>query len=131
MSKINNYPRAPRVYVAGPLNAMAVEYLHHVHTMMEYAERLRLAGFAVYVPALDFLMGVKFGYQHYEEYFNNSQPWLDAADAVFLCPGWEHSKGTAREIQRAKSHGIPTFTDLTAIRAWAADWRPTHDTAKV
>ena len=120
----SNYPRTPRVYVAGPLNALAVEYLHNVHSMMEHAEHLRQLGFGVYVPALDLLMGLKFGYREYGDYFNNSQPWLDAADAVFVCPGSETSSGTNKELARAKARSIPVFYDFPTIRAYFADWRP-------
>lgn len=101
-----------RIYIAGKLNAMAVDYLHNVHLMMTEAEKVRLAGFSVYVPAIDLLMGIKFGYTKYEDYFDNSQPWLTVSEAVFLVPNWEDSEGTKREIIRAQAYGIPIFTDL-------------------
>lgn len=101
-----------RVYVAGKLNGMACDYIKHVHRMILAAEDVRKAGFAVFVPGIDFLQGLVFGYWDYKDYFNNSQPWLDASDAVFLTPGWETSEGTKREIERAKSKGIPVYSDL-------------------
>jgi len=101
-----------KVYVAGKLNADAVGYLFNCHKMLETAELLREAGYSVFVPCLDLIMGIKFGWENYEEYFNNSQPWLQAADAVFLVPGWETSTGTAKEIATAQSCGIPVFDRL-------------------
>lgn len=105
-----------RVYVAGKLNAMAVDYLHNVHKMMDAAEAVRLAGYAPFIPAIDLLMGIKFGYESYEDYFQISQSWLAAADAVILVPGWETSEGTAREIELAESLGIPVFEDLDELK---------------
>lgn len=107
--------RKARIYIAGPLNAMAVDYLKNVHNMIQTAERVRRAGYAVYVPAIDLLMGIVFGNYGYEEYFQNSQPWLDAADGVFLCEGWEKSSGTRREIDRANSRNIPCVHDLGSL----------------
>lgn len=109
--------RKTRVYIAGKLNDMAVDYLHNVHKMMETAEQVRLAGFSVFVPAIDLLMGIKNGYKNYHDYFDNGQPWLMAADAVFLVPGWETSEGTAAEVITAGKLGIPVFTELSELEA--------------
>lgn len=98
-----------KIYVAGPLNAMAVDYLKNVSNMMTEAEHLRRLGFSIYVPAIDLLMGIKFGYTGYNDYFDNSQPWLKAADAVYLCKGWENSKGAKKEIELALANNIPVF----------------------
>lgn len=101
-----------KVYVAGKLNADAVGYLHNCHKMMSTAELLKEAGYSVYVPCLDLLMGIAFGWQRYEDYFDNSQPWLEVSDALFLTPDWETSSGTIREIERAWSKDIPVFDAL-------------------
>jgi len=42
-------------------------------------------------------------------------PWLDKSDIVYVLSGWEHSKGTRKEIDRATRLGIPivyTLNDL-------------------
>lgn len=101
-----------RIYIAGKLNDMAVDYLLNVHKMMVTAEEVRKAGYSIYVPAIDLIMGIAFGYTKYEDYFNNSQPWLEVSDAIFLTPGWETSKGTEKEIQLAWKNDIPVFDDL-------------------
>jgi len=108
--------RLKRIYVAGKLNDMAIDYLLNVHKMMKVAEKVRLAGFAPFVPALDLLMGIMFGYEDYENYFAGSQPWLAAADAVLLVPGWETSDGTQREVAHAEVLGIPVFEDLEEMK---------------
>lgn len=106
-----------RIYIAGKLNDDAIGYIHNLHRMFHVAEAVRRAGFAVFVPGLDFLMGLQMGNWTYRDYFDNSQPWLDAADAVFVGPGWETSDGTKREIVRAKEQGIPIFYELDEMVA--------------
>ena len=101
-----------RIYIAGKLNDDACGYIKHLHRMIDTARKVRRAGFAVYVPGNDFLEGLVAGDFGYSEYFNNSQPWLAASDAVFLTPGWETSSGTKREIAYAKSLGIPVYDNL-------------------
>lgn len=110
-----------KIYVAGPLNAMAVDYLKNVSNMMTEAEHLRRLGFSIYVPAIDLLMGIKFGYTGYNDYFDNSQPWLKAADAVYLCAGWENSKGTKKEIELALANNIPVFDNPDELVKHFAD----------
>lgn len=111
-----------KIYIAGKLNAMAVDYLHNVHKMMSTAQEVKTAGYSIYVPAIDLLMGIMFGYTKYEEYFDNSQPWLMAADGVFLVPGWETSEGTKREIALAESEGIPVFTNIEQMNSYFEAW---------
>lgn len=98
-----------KVYIAGKLNDDAVGYIKNCHKMIKVAKVVRDLGFAVYVPCIDFLEGLVDGNFDYPDYFENSQPWLMSSDAVLLVPGWEDSKGTAREIELAKSLGIPIF----------------------
>ena len=112
-----------KVYVAGKLNGMACDYIKNIHRMIIAAEGVRKAGFAVFVPGLDFLQGVIFGNWDYPDYFDNSQPWLDASDAIFLTPGWEESSGTKREIERAKAQNIPVYDDFDMLVKELGDLR--------
>ena len=98
-----------RVYVAGPLNAPATEYIVNCHKMCVIAEAIRRRGFSVYVPCLDYMMGLLTGTYTYDDYFDNSQPWLEVADAVFFISGWKKSKGCVRENTLAEKKGVPTF----------------------
>lgn len=107
-----------KVYVAGKLNDMAVDYLNNVHKMMTTAEEVRKAGYAVMVPCIDLLMGIKFGYESYNDYFDNSQPWITVADAVFLTPGWEKSIGTRNEMTLATEYGVPIFDKLSDMNKY-------------
>jgi hypothetical protein len=100
-----------RIYIAGKLNGMATDYIKNIHEMIRTADLIRRMGFSVYIPAIDVIAGIVLGDWKYEDYFNNSQPWLDASDALFLVPGWQTSSGTKREIERAERQNIPVFTD--------------------
>jgi hypothetical protein len=108
-----------KIYIAGKLNNMACEYITNVHNMCVWSDKVRRLGFSVYIPGIDFLMGMIFGDWVYDDYFNNSQPWLYVSDAVFVCPGWESSEGTKREIASAKERGIPVFFDCETLVAWS------------
>ena len=90
-----------RCYIAGKLNADAVGYIQNMHKMIRVARELRKLGIAVYVPCNDFLEGLVDGDFTYLDYFNNSQPWLEVSDFIFVVPGWETSDGTKKEIGRA------------------------------
>ena len=54
-------------------------------------------------------MGVVVGNLSYGDVFINSQPFLRVAKIMFICPGWEKSKGTALEIETAHHYNIPIF----------------------
>jgi len=101
-----------RIYIAGKLNDDACGYIRNIHRMIIWSEKVRKLGFAVFVPGIDFLQGVVLGNWDYRDYFDNSQPWLEVSDAIFLAPGWESSEGTKKEIDRAKENHIPVFSEL-------------------
>jgi hypothetical protein len=107
-----------KCYIAGALNSDACGYIRNLHKMIGYAEQVRLLGLSVYVPGLDFLLGLVHGNYQYEDYFNNSSPWLLSSDCVFLVPGWEMSIGTFKEIEMARESGIPTFSSIDELKAW-------------
>lgn len=104
------------IYIAGKISGPAVEYVKNLHNMFVIAEEVRKAGFSVFVPGLDCLMGLMFGYYKYDDYFNNSQPWLRRSDAVFVSPNWETSDGTKKEIEFAKVLGIPVYYSLEEMK---------------
>lgn len=121
--------RTLRVYVAGKLNdSDAVKYLRNCHRMILVAESVRRQGFSVYIPCLDFLMGMVFGDWSYEDYFDNSQPWLEVSDAVVVCPdGWEDSDGTKKEIATAERLDIPVFFSTEDLVKWRDEKNGTSD----
>ena len=104
-----------KVYIAGKLNDSAVGYIKNCHKMIKTAKTVRDAGFSVYVPCIDFLEGLVDGDFDYNDYFDNSQPWLLSSDAVFLTPGWGSSEGTRREMALAELNNIPVFENLNVM----------------
>jgi nucleoside 2-deoxyribosyltransferase len=105
------------IYIAGKLSdPNTIEYIKNVSNMMDQAQAVKELGFSVFVPAIDILMGIKFGYDLYSDYFDNSLPWLAKADAVILVPGWETSKGTKRELAIAEELGIPVFENIIDLK---------------
>lgn len=118
---MKDYNMTPRVYVAGKLNSDAVGYIRHMHRMAKWAEKVKTLGCSVYVPFQDILMGLIHDYESYGDYFDNSQPWLMVADALFLVPGWETSVGSKKEIRLALSAGLAIFDDIDLMKKWV-EW---------
>jgi hypothetical protein len=111
-----------RVYIAGRLNAdNACDYIKNVHRMVIWGEKVRRAGFSVYVPGIDLLVGLIMGDMVYTDYFENSQPWLLASHAMFLTPDWEvdnKTNGTGKEKETAKANDIPVFDNLEYMKKY-------------
>ena len=99
-----------KVYIAGKLDDNACNYIKNVHNMVKDAEEVRKSGFSVFVPGIDLICGLINGDWNYKDYFDNSQPWLDVSDAVYVRgKDWNKSNGTLREIKRAEKKDIPIF----------------------
>lgn len=98
-----------RIYIAGALNDQAAGYIQNLNTMIKYAEYVRKLGASVFVPGNDFLHGLLAGNHDYDDYFENSKPWLLVSDAVALVPGWGNSAGVRKEVLLARKNNIPVF----------------------
>lgn len=107
-----------KIYIAGALNADAVGYIQNMHRMIIWGRRVQKLGCGTFVPGLDFLAGLVHGDFEYPDYFDNSQPWLEVSDAMFVTPKWENSKGTHKEIERAERLGIPVFYTIESLKEW-------------
>lgn len=104
-----------RVYVAGALNSDAVGYIKNMHRMIDCALKLMKKGYAVFIPGIDFLVGLQAGYFEYDDYFDNSWEWLKVSEAVFVVPKSENSQGTKDECNEAMERGIPVFHDIEKL----------------
>jgi hypothetical protein len=112
ISEQRNYLSQYRVYIAGKLNGMACDYIQHLRRMIVEGEKVRKEGFSIFTPGIDFLCGLVLGNWNYDDYFQNSQAWLEASHAMFVQgDDWETSNGTKNEIERAKRIEIPIFYD--------------------
>ena len=109
--------RRIKVYIAGPLNGMAVDYIQNLHRMTKRALQAHSLGASPYVPGSDFLLGLLHGRWAYEDYFSMSQAWLAVSDVVWA-EGQERSHGTTREVKLANSLNIPVVYSLTDLQRW-------------
>jgi hypothetical protein len=110
LSKNNkDYSGVPMIYVAGKLNDLAIDYLLNVRRLMDGAEEVRKLGMGYYCPAIDYTMGITFGYKSYHDYFDNGQVALLHCDGVYVTENWKTSEGTKAEIKLAEEYDIPVF----------------------
>ena len=107
-----------RIYVAGPYSANNVmDVLRNIRYGIETSTKVLLAGFAPFCPWLDYHFVLS---DHSEklivkDFYDYSLAWLEVSDAMLVLWGWEKSKGTLTEMERAKELNIPiyyTFGDL-------------------
>lgn len=114
--------RKRRVYIAGKLRDDAIPYIEHVRETCFEAQKVAEAGFQIYVPAWDLLHLLVVGDLNFTALFNNSYAWLDQCEAVYVVKNqWRSSKGTKREIAKAKRLGIPVFFELDDLIKWRED----------
>ena len=103
------------IYIAGKLNDDAPAYIEHLRQMNEWAYRVMSERFAVHVPGNDIVMGLVSQLSGYNDYFDNNAEILRRCDAMFVCPGWETSEGTRREIELCQKWDIPVFFALDEL----------------
>jgi len=117
--------RLQRIYVASALSTLPVgvaetrspstvvcEYISNLSRMAELATNLRNLGYFPYVPGLDFLLGIRTGDWHEEDYRMVSMSFLEVCDAVLV---GTTSKGVDVEVRRAIDLGIPVFSDINNL----------------
>jgi len=105
-----------KIYCAGKLNDHAVGYIKNLHRMITAANKIQRLGYSVYVPCLDILCGIVDGKMEYHDYFENNLPWLESSDAIYVCEGYESSKGTLAEIAHAEELGIPVYYSVEELK---------------
>ena len=105
-----------RIYVAGAMTSPdSIQFLDNLRRGMRVSTEVLLAGYAVFSPFIDY--SLFFQCREGEcipihTIQGNSLAWLDVSDALLLVPGWESSKGTKKEIERAGELGIPVFYSI-------------------
>lgn len=113
-----------RVYVAGPYSADNVlGVLQNIGRGERACAELFHNGLAPFCPWHDktYAMDALCQGDEVEAFREHSMAWLEAAQAVFVLPGWEQSEGTKAEMLRAENIGIPVFFNMLAVLGWAAD----------
>lgn len=95
-----------KVYIAGPISSPdPAQHLNNMHAFFKAQDEIIRTGGAPFNPAADYLLGIMYGDYTYNMYFEPNLEWLKAADAVFVLPGYEHSRGAMVELGIARSLG--------------------------
>lgn len=101
-----------RIYLAGPISGDTLTFLENVRRGLKASVELIKMGHAVFSPFLDYQFNLVAGDGRsltLDEYQANSMAWLEVADAVYVLPGWQFSRGTKLEIDRALELNIPVL----------------------
>lgn len=105
-----------RIYVAGAMSSSdPIQFLENLRRGMRLSTECLLAGFSVFSPFIDysFFFQLRDGERiPIDVIQRQSMAWLEVSDAVLLVHGYEQSKGTAKELERARHLGIPVFHSL-------------------
>ena len=99
-----------KVYVAGAYSAdNIINCLKNIGRGEHYSAELFMRGYAPFCPWHDADYVIKNWDKDFtvRQFYDYSMAWLDVSDVVYLVPGWENSKGTLAEIERAKQLNIP------------------------
>lgn len=107
--------KMPVAYIAGSINDMSSDYILNIRRLILWGDQIRELGFSVFVPGIDFLCGVVTGNWDYGIAFANSQAFLAMADIMFICPKWEKSTGTKKEIVTATKLCIPIYYERDGL----------------
>ena len=110
-----------KVYVAGAYSGGNIlECLKNIGRGEEYSAKVFMLGYAPFCPWHDKDYVIKNWRDEFtvKMFYDYCMVWLDVSDIIFVIPGWENSKGTLAEIERAKELGIPvvySFEELEKV----------------
>lgn len=96
-----------------------ITILDNMRNGMRLSTEVMLAGYAPFVPWFDFhfqLMIREGESISLQQYYDYSLAWMEVSDAVLLVPGWESSKGTMKEMDRAMQLNIPIYNSLDNLK---------------
>ena len=108
-----------RIYISIPISG------HNLTTQqrkaLEIAEKLRQLGHEPVstLPPPEAPSGLS-EKEEYAYYIGEDMKKLLLCDAVFLCDGWNRSKGCRLEVQAASLYGMRLYGRLEDVQPWAA-----------
>ena len=101
-------------YIAGPYRGRSHnDIAQNIWAAREVAVHLWSLGYAVICPHLNsaFMSGAA----SEDIFLEGGLEMLRRSDLIVLVDGWSASEGTAREIEEARSRGIPIFSDVEFV----------------
>lgn len=103
-----------KIYLCGPMRGFPQDNHPAFH---EAAAKLRELGHTVHSPAeydkdAGFVVEVDSGTK---SYMRHDLPFVLAADAVVVLPGWEKSVGANLEVHVARTCGMPVYDIATVL----------------
>jgi Domain of unknown function (DUF4406) len=105
-----------RIYVAGPYTKGDVAV--NVRNAYEAASRLADLGFAPFVPHATHFWHILFP-RPYEFWLDLDNQFLPCCEGLLRLPG--ESAGADKEVQLARSRGIPVFTEIGDLVKYFVD----------
>jgi hypothetical protein len=107
-----------KIYVAGAYSANNVlDVLKNIGRGEDYSAKLFMMGYAPFCPwhDKDFVLRNWDRDFTVKMFYDYSMAWLEVSDIVFVIPGYENSKGTLAEIERAKELSIPIVYSIDEL----------------
>lgn len=98
-----------------------IKFLDNLRKGMRVSTEVLLAGFACFSPFIDYSLFFQCREGEcipIDMIQAQSMAWPEVSDACLLVPGWENSKGTAKEIERAHTLGIPVLHSLEELKIY-------------
>lgn len=109
-------PGRSHIYVAGPIGADPFKMRVNAETAIRHANNLRDLGFHPFVPHLC-VYWHEITPRELESWMEFDFAWIVKCDAVFRITG--HSPGSDREVEFARTKGIPVFFNIGDLLLWA------------
>ena len=113
-----------RIYVAGPYSADNVlDVLKNIGRGEKACAELFAAGYAPFCPWHDksYVTDNPEGEFTVQQFYDFSMAWMEVSDAVLVLSGWQNSKGTIKEIERAQQLGIPVYFSVECLKSMSLD----------
>ncbi len=105
------------IYVAGRYSAPTeAQVKENIAIAEKYAQKIWKAGHAAICPHLNTAHWGNL--LTHDQFIAGDLEIIKRCDAVYLIPGWEHSKGARQENAFAVNRRIPTFNTMTTLLAW-------------
>lgn len=106
--------KKPMIYVAGPITVGP--HPLNIRNGIDVGKTLRELGMIPFIPMVDFLYMVVYPHTTWEENLDYDEQIILRCDALLRIPG--ESKGADREVEFARSNGIPVFFDIASLHEW-------------